>query len=109
MTHTTEQLKVMTDTEINKALADLLKVKWQISAVDDECLMVGSDVLDYCNNPSDIMPLIAKSGIDVEFGESKTIAATNLCALYEFGECDHWFEDENPYRAIACLLLLIGE
>lgn len=99
---TKEQLQAMSDFEVNSTLADFINVKWQISAVDDECLMVGAEVLDYCNNPSDIMPLAFANFI----GVTPMVARWKSYKIGIVG-VEFEFEDKNTLRAIACCLILV--
>lgn len=131
MTHTTEQLQAMSDKEINTALAKLvfdaqgapytINQSVTLSKLDNirqDCLghelyphaidvICGFGMrIDYCNNPSDIMPLAFER--DITWVKSHERAYHHLSdGVYGF---DHGetYDDANPLRAIACLLLLIG-
>ena len=104
---TKEQLQGISDFEVNATLADLLNVKWQISAVDDECLMVGSEVMDYCNTPNDIMPLAFERNVSIVQSEADRKHG-QWCAFLWHTEDE--FNDTNPLRAIAyCLILVLQE
>ena len=77
MKHTKEQLEGMSDFEINRAVGksvlasskheNHLSVNYEIKAVcfkDDKGNMKYE--VDYCNNPSDIMPLVFEAGITMQ-------------------------------------------
>lgn len=106
---TKEQLQAMSDFEVNSTLADFINVKWQISAVDDECLMVGAEVLDYCNTPNDIMPLAFEHGISVIKADNNNLWLAMSAADGEsvFRQSEIMVQDESPLRAIACCLILV--
>lgn len=85
MKHTKESLTAMSDFEVNKVLA----------------CSVGMDCVwrDYCNNPSDIMPLVFEHGVSLSCREilDDWLAHTALAD----------YQDTNPLRAAACCLILV--
>lgn len=120
MTYTTQQLQAMSDFEVNKALANKLRVFWHAAPAATknnaweyaphyaECKTESGEVAvhlpDYCNNPNDIMPLAFERYVGVKFIESYNIGWT---AMTVGGHAV--FTDKNPLRAIACLLLTMED
>lgn len=111
----------MNDFELNKAIAELVIDKGNIScyptqAPDEVRVHVAGIepfIVDYCNNWSDLMPLVVEHGI--AFGQiSYTDDAGNR--LFQAGRWTLPFEglesfnkeSHNPQRALAeCLLLVL--
>lgn len=114
MTYTTQQLQGMSDFERNKAIA--LKLYPNVTVVrsmpDDESvtIIVAGEftkiMVDYCNNPSDIVPLAFERNIGLSPNRDSWTAFT-LQKNWQI--VDKQYMDENPLRAIACLLLMIED
>ncbi len=76
---------------------------------------------DYCNNPSDIMPLVLEAGISLatekdEDGDCHAfLPNSHFCGLYIESTNEvhlsysHSCEHKNPYRAAAIVWLLMQE
>ncbi|MDP5205461.1 hypothetical protein ORI99_00150 [Alishewanella sp. SMS9] len=112
MKHTKEQLQGMSDFEVNYALADLIGFK-EIKKSGDSGLILDwhstppgfkINKADYCNNPSDIMPLAFEHGI--HFGpQHKAWYAIHDASMLSENPIEA--ESESPLRAIACCLILV--
>lgn len=103
MTYTTQQLQGMSDHTINHALYHKL-------------FQAGVNVTDitpdYCNNPSDIMPLAFERGISIiKDHDSEEYYACNAFddRNYDFAYRQHEYFSDNPLRAIACLILMMED
>ena len=122
--YTQEQLEKMSDFEINLAVAeadigrdnfvvqDGLIIKHLSS--DAECKMIIlTKVINYCSNPSDIMPLAF--GADISLIKDK--GAHFYCAVSGYDDRNNDFarsdsghvHNKNPLRAIAIVYLLIKQ
>lgn len=111
MTYTAQQLHAMSDFERNKAIA--LKLYPNATVVrsmhDDESvtIIVAGEftkiMVDYCNNPNDIMPLAFERKIGVDF-----IDGFGWTAEYFYSDISFSCYDK-PLRAIACLLLMMED
>ena len=97
---TKQQLADMSDFDVNKALCALLGK--DVSGVDEQRNMMTGAVDDYCNNPSDIMPLAFEHNVSLIKMLSDWRACTNN-GIY----VTHSFDDKNPLRATACCLILV--
>lgn len=91
----------MSDYEINKRLAELLGLR----SIHDRAGMVcyqteggGSKCVDYCNNPSDIIPLVIEHKVHTAFN-GKSWYAESWSNGYSRGE------SENYYKAAALCLI----
>lgn len=105
--YTKEQLEVMSDLEVNKVLEKLTGMYCE----DVNGKYTKS--MDYCNEPSAIMPLALAHNVGImpydvseehdEYSEYKDVW------FAQHGVFDHEtnFDSKNPYRAIACCLILI--
>lgn len=118
MAHTTQQLQAMSDSEINVALE--LKLNKGAEFVGSHYVETGDGVYpnvikhkswpnyrectDYCNNPNDIMPLAFERNVSIVQSEADRKHG-QWCAFLWHTEDE--FNDENPLRAIACLILLM--
>ena len=116
---TKEQLQAMSDFEVNKALAELVghkncrknpysaeKVFFDASE-SSEC---ESTAANYCNTPDDIMPLAFEKGFVIgDTYESAFMTEKNPTgkAWSVTVDCNNYFKDTNPLRAIACCLILV--
>jgi hypothetical protein len=106
MKYTKDDLAKMSDFEINTALLDAAKIKWQVSAVDDEVVMTNScsDVFDF-NDWALIMPLAVEHDVTyLKDDEAAYHQAHRLNGCFEF---NLMVEDKSPQRAIACCLILV--
>ena len=96
MVYTKEKLQEMSDFEITYRLAGLIYgYPWD----KDISRMVHNRKIDFCNNPSDIMPLAFERFINLHHSGIDWIA---------FNE-DKQFIHTNPLRAIACLILMMED
>lgn len=113
MKHTKEQLQGMSNLEINRALAMVMGKysgivgDWMPNGVkvNDESNIFYSE-RDYCNNPSDIMPLAIKNELVCDFYCGKVYHQTPNGDDYNYIKIEYNY-DENPLRAIACCLILV--
>lgn len=114
MKHTAESLTAMSDFEVNKALAWLVmmvlkKETWTFNNDKDTVQFFNentkkSRIVDYCNNPSDVMPLVFESKIG--FAPNKdSYEAFHLADNFQI--VDMQYVDTNPMRAAACCLILV--
>ena len=113
MKNTTESLAAMSDFEVNKALAGLIawsEPNCKNVTFEGGCFWVehvgfsSFKIENYCNNPSDVMPLVFELGINlqrVNQGDS------NLGYWLAGANTYHSFADKNPMRAAACCLILV--
>ena len=106
MKFTKEQLQGMSDFEVNRTLASLLYpdswiarsivTREEISIENDEVCFV---MVNYCNNPSDILPLAFQHKIGIHH--------FNRGMWQAYTQGDLVCTNENPLRAIACCLILV--
>ena len=102
---TKEQLQVMSDFEVNKALAVAMGRyvgevgEWMPNGVKvkDESGFFYSE-MNYCNTPNDIMPLAFEHKLEIDW------FADGRCLV---GAGDFMYQSPNPLRAIACCLILV--
>lgn len=116
MTYTTQQLQAMSNHEINCALAVKLNVDhytatgllFTAKKHDGDNVISISGATDYCNNPSDIMPLAFERRIQIiPFEDNEK---TEWIADQVFNDSsESAYSDTNPLRAIACLLLMMED
>lgn len=116
MTYTINQLQQMSDFEVNKALC--IKLGYDVTGISEQRNMMTAAVIDYCNNPNDIMPLAFERKISlIQWCESGSYTAVSDSAVF-FGVSNDFsvkdskykqYEDMNPLRAIACLLLMMED
>ena len=102
---TKEQLQDMSDFEVNKKLEVLTGMYCEDFS--------GNYIktMDYCNNPSDIMPAALAHNISlIKLMDDVRYFAEYTCTIDESSfvlcsklSCEH----TNPYRAMACCLILI--
>jgi len=135
-----EQLEQLSDFNLNK----LISVKLGLNVSKDQWMHLGDrdenvviidtsgdssdirnhtfDTVDYCNNPSDMMPLVFERGIglhpmgesDIEIGMSWLTSDWAACGI-DYGEDNEasmeaeFFESksDNPLRAAAIVYLLM--
>ena len=120
MKYTKEQLQGMSDFERNSVLLNMLGLKVseeqyiEYSDRDERCVIVdkysvADTVIDYCNNPSDIMPLAFEHKLTI----SPQIERFDIPSAGLWVSTDkNWngkysVMDKNPLRAIACCLILV--
>ena len=107
MKYTKEQLQAMSDFEVNKALCALLGK--DVSGICELRNQMTGAVTDFCNTPSDIMPLAFEHKICLISPHSHTKAwgarQTDGGGLWSVS--DYFYLDANPLRAIACCLILV--
>lgn len=114
MKHTQEQLEAMSDLEINRLVADRMGGyagdvgDWMPEGVKVNC--EGGffyEERDYCNNPSDIMPIAIENKISLHFMRADNrVQAFHSMPLNQPSIYHH---DLNPYRAIAIVYLLMKQ
>lgn len=107
MTYTTQQLQAMSDFEVNKALAEKLKLRCVHLRSGMVCYQMdfgGSMAVDYCNNPNDIMPLAFERRIGGHYGKATPDLYFAVARLDKRIYCD-----TRPLRAIACLILMMED
>lgn len=113
--YTKEQLQWMSDLEVNKLLAEILGVSHyqegeliftSVKHAGDNVTSI-SGVTNYCNNPSDIMPLAFEHKISLshEFDGDDWLATEHPIMLFQDNTIR--VSNENPLRAIACCLILV--
>lgn len=114
---TKEQLQVMSDFEVNKALAELVGHKIQFDS--GSSIYVSHDgvhgcYVNYCNIPNDIMPLAFEHGINFDDGELLSFYYFTAYTTLNYDDitgavinANCYFVDKNPLRAIACCLILV--
>lgn len=88
------------DFEINKAVAKARNLNWNVSAVDDEVVMIGCcEVFDPCNVADDSWPVIVENKI--------SIFPTGLKS--GMWQAEHYFHDvvrdKKPLRAAMIVYL----
>lgn len=120
----------MSDMDINKAIANSLRVYWFLSPdrgnsnrweycdyygqVDRDVGEYEEALPDYCNNPSDMMPIAFTNKISLHFNWSECGLYTAIGTLWEerlLGKHPKTFEvsHENPLRAAAIVFLMMQE
>ncbi len=99
---TKEQLKGMSDFEVNKALCTLLGK--DVSGICELRNQMTDAVNDYCNTHNDIMPLAFEHGVGFAPNKESWEAFT-LEDNYQV--IQNQFVDDSPLRAIACCLILV--
>lgn len=110
---TKEQLQTMSDFEVNKALAKQLGLKisenqyMNYDGRDERIVIIdrgsiGDSTVDYCNTPSDIMPLAFEYNLNILSPDSLQVD-WNVFDNHVVGNV----YDESPLRAIACCLILV--
>lgn len=120
----------MSDAEINQCITSIVDKcdKWCLSKDGSyfyDCGIDGSQfytipISDYCNNPSDMWPLIVANGITlVHCGADNTYAAAAKysyidISMEEYIEGDEVFGgtgyfDKNPLRAAAIVFLMLND
>lgn len=116
MKHTPESLAAMSDKEIN---AELVKVLGIPHKVDNQGVFIdlGSkygvvycSLVDYCNNPSDVMSLVFENRISLIENDVGYTAYHNFSIFEDINyriEHGAYFGDTNPLRAAACCLILV--
>ena len=100
----------MSDFEINKAVALSLGievVEWNGKIfggverkIDNVTSVIG--VIDYCNNPSDAMPILIESKISLTWVNGECRASSVLCGYHEFS-CS------NAMRAAMIVYLMMKD
>jgi len=121
---------VMSDMDINKAVADSLRVYWFLSPdrgdrnlweyceyygqVDRDVGEYEEALPDYCNNPNDIMPIIFANKISLHFNRSGCGLYTAIgtkCPDRLPGKHSKNFEvsNQNPLSAAAIVFLMMQE
>ena len=100
----------MTDFELNKTIAKALGISLEPDSEYHNRINSSSVMwyggksyhsADYCNNWSDLMPLVVEKGIslEAELRDGYWYARSNLCSS----------RNKNPQRALAeCLLKVLG-
>lgn len=97
---TKEQLQTMSDFEVNKALAGMV---YGYPENKDIAKRINSGAIDFCNAPSDIMPMAFEHHLTMHYvdnGVDKKWFATKPYS-------PDYFHDTAPLRAIACCLILV--
>lgn len=105
MTYTTQKLQAMSDFEVNKALCS--KLGYDVSGISEQRNMMTDAVTDYCNKPSDIMPLAFERGIKLDCVACPAGSGFVYYAKSHDGELQSDYD--SACRAIACLLLLMED
>ncbi|QCQ58428.1 hypothetical protein Barba10S_gp034 [Rheinheimera phage vB_RspM_Barba10S] len=129
MKHTKEQLRGMSDAQVNKELELLLNPKAEF--IGQHYVDTGDGIYSnvikypegsyyrecpaYCRDVSDIMPLAFEHGISAIHLRDGYLAVKyeNYLDVSAFDEIDgicadgEQFGDKNPLRAIACCLILV--
>jgi len=111
-----EQLEAMSDFEINKLVAEIAIDKdvdiqtigtkgLELYVVNTSGLLPTMDSLDYCNNPSDMWPLIIEKEISINFRARKNLLPVAKMINSDSNDVIH----SNPLRAAAIVYLLMQE
>lgn len=106
MKHTKESLAAMSDFERNECLAGLLGFVTR-EIPPSICLVrhsFGLAEIDYCNNPSDVMPLVFEHKIGLAPNKD-SYEAFHLADNFQI--VDMQYNDTSPLRAAACCLILV--
>lgn len=98
MNYTTQQLKAMSDDMINFALY------WSLYGGQCDSQIKPALPPNYCSEPNAIMPLAFERNVSIVQSEADRKHG-QWCAFLWHTEDE--FNDKNPLRAIACLLLII--
>ncbi len=98
----------MSDFDINSSIAEAMGSKKLDSHCNAELLPSLKNVVvtdfgckDYCNNPSDIMPLVVEARIDLSFGKATVLNMASKGDIY--------YRTRNIYRAAAVAWLKIKD
>lgn len=103
-----QELDGMCEFDINRLTFAILN-KVDINDLTQHC-----SPPDYCNNPSDIMPIAIDNKIALTPLFTGDYWAGRVCKFGYEGATkapvyDIWAEDENPYRAICIVVILMKE
>jgi len=104
---------IMSDFEINKAVAECLGVKFECfknqvfghNEVKSKNVINVVGVIDYCNNPSDAWPIIIENKISLQPPMSNGVK----CWWASDTEDNHVIGDSSPLRAAMIVFLMIKE
>ena len=104
MKYTKEQLEVMSDFEVSKAICVLLG--FDVNGVTESWNQMINAVPNLCEDWSKLMPLAVEHGVTLKrvacpAGSGFAHYAESYCGLY------HTEYMEPPQRAIACCLILV--
>lgn len=107
----------MTNREINKAVAEVLLKDYNLSdGHGDSVVCTRMDIcscfkVDYCNNWSDIGPIIEGNHISIDWcPDDEFYQARSQWISDDFGiDSSCFFNDKNPKRAAAICFLMINE
>lgn len=120
--YTQAQLEAMSDLHLNIAVTSIENKEdysqWAISADETQvyhCGVDGSqyhyvDILAYCNNPDDIMPLVFESRFDLGFHQEGEWCVSTVSHLHH-NDCAYYFQcfNKNPLRAAAIVYILVKQ
>jgi len=106
---TQEELSGMSDFDINKLVAKLSGIEfWTSSRHVIPNSQIRGDTLDYCNNPSDIMPIAFESFIGVD---PVSNGRDFMAYIYSSDRRTYkYFSiNKNPLRAICEVFILMNQ
>jgi hypothetical protein len=96
MQYTSEQVALMTDDEINAALASKILGKHITVEIVKNLIGLVGECFDYCNDWNTIAPLASKYNLILDFKNSDA---------WQEGSDGYYFKADKPQRALAGLLL----
>ena len=99
-----EQLEKLSDFEINKSIAAIQGMDY--SGVTEE-MVHDYNMRDYCNNWSDMGPLIESAGVTIGSYDGDGFAFNNFRGGVDEEIWDNMVYNKNPLRAAAIVYLLM--
>ena len=113
-----EQLEKLSDFDINSLIISSLEIESDVHFgggsitrhVKNGEVLRCAETLDYCNNPSDMMPLVFEFGIELSpvfFGGWSASELRSYTYEQEPIYNENYSVDNNPLRAAAIVYLLI--
>ena len=104
MNHTPENLREMSEFEINKEVAKILGISvWSSGKYLIPNSNLRGDHLNYCQSPSDIMPI----AIENRFNMTPSSDGGYNVNYHASPNIHHWSHHENLYRAICEVFILM--
>ncbi len=118
MKYSQSELEAMSENELNALAADYFGFDTTESIGDEVGIYCGYNgkgrswrIRDYCNNPSDIMPIARDSMFVIQFARNRVIVTSSLDGY----ECDIQYKDwklenaENLYCKAICIVFILIE
>lgn len=105
-----EELEGMSDSDLAVlvALAEGYKFAETHPIYDGRTLIESSFTRDYCNNPTDIMPIAIENRISLDLGHEACGAYVSVPDGDGGADC-YGAYDKNPLRAICIVFILMKE